>query len=582
MFDAFRNASIARKLLLGFAVIVLLASFVGYQGLQGMTTMTVLLSNLHERHAKSLAYLRGANTHLVQEARMVRNAVIESALNNGKDVDTWIAGHARYCAEFDEELAAYEQAAGEDGAANARHIRALVGTLRQREQQIMNLAKAGRAEEANSYLGEARKIAGDVDAQVEKLSNESFNKMNDAAASALATYQSTRSFIIGVILLVFGLSVAIGILLTRRITKPLDMAVGAAGRIAAGDLSDKLEVTSRDETGQMVIAMQQMIDSLRDTATAATRIAAGNLMIDVKPRSEKDILGNAFAQMSEQLSRLMSEISDGASALSTAASQVSATSQSVSQGTSEQAASVEETSTQLRTMTDSINKCAENSRAMEQMALKGVRDAVESGQAVTATVAAMKTIAEKISILEEIAYQTNLLALNAAIEAARAGDHGRGFAVVASEVRKLAERSQASAREIRRLAAESVFTAERSGALLGELVPAIKKTADLVQDVTVLSNEQSNSITRIAKAMSQVDMATQRNASSAEELASTAEELSSQAEALKQLMSFFQIAGVHSERPQPVLLPVRRVQRGAKVDRQHAHHIDGANGFTRF
>jgi methyl-accepting chemotaxis protein len=248
--------------------------------------------------------------------------------------------------------------------------------------------------------------------------------------------------------------------------------------------------------------------------------------------------------MTQKLSDLVGEIYQGANALALAASQVSATSQSLSQGTSEQAASVEETTAQLSIMATSVNDSADASRKMEQMALKGARDAEESGEAVASTLKAMRLIAEKIAILEEIAYQTNLLALNAAIEAARAGDHGRGFAVVAAEVRKLAERSQASAKEIRGLASESVKTAERSGELLVELVPAIKKTADLVQDVAGLSSDQSRSVVVVGKAMTQVDMATQRNASSAEELAATAEELASQAEALKQLMAFFKIEGV--------------------------------------
>jgi methyl-accepting chemotaxis protein len=154
---------------------------------------------------------------------------------------------------------------------------------------------------------------------------------------------------------------------------------------------------------------------------------------------------------------------------------------------------------------------------------------------------AMRSIAEKVSIIEEIAYQTNLLALNAAIEAARAGEHGRGFAVVASEVRKLAERSQSSAKEITTLASSSVSIAERSGVLLNELVPAIRKTTELVQEVAAASQEQASGVTQVNKAMGQMDQVTQRNASAAEELSSTAEELSSQAEALKQLMEFFKI-----------------------------------------
>jgi methyl-accepting chemotaxis protein len=195
-------------------------------------------------------------------------------------------------------------------------------------------------------------------------------------------------------------------------------------------------------------------------------------------------------------------------------------------------------------MSASISQNAENSRQMEQMAVKGSKDADESGKAVKETVDAMKSIAERISIIEEIAYQTNLLALNAAIEAARAGDHGKGFAVVATEVRKLAERSQTAAKEIGGLAGSSVQIAERAGQLLVELVPSIKKTADLVQEVSAASREQSSGVTQINKAMAQVDQVTQRNASSSEELSGTSEEMASQAEALQEMMSFFRVNGM--------------------------------------
>jgi methyl-accepting chemotaxis protein len=203
----------------------------------------------------------------------------------------------------------------------------------------------------------------------------------------------------------------------------------------------------------------------------------------------------------------------------------------------------------------SIGQNAENSRQTEQMASASARNAEESGRAVVETVGAMKQIAEKTSIVEEIAYQTNLLALNAAIEAARAGEHGRGFAVVAQEVRKLAERAQGAAKEIGALASGSVGVADRSGQLLAELVPSIRKTADLVQEVAAASQEQTAGVGQINRAMSQVDQVTQRNASAAEELSSTAEEMASQAEALQSLMSFFRLddalersARTHAER----------------------------------
>jgi methyl-accepting chemotaxis protein len=266
----------------------------------------------------------------------------------------------------------------------------------------------------------------------------------------------------------------------------------------------------------------------------------------------------------------------------------------VSQGTSEQAASVEETTSSLEQMGASIEQNAENSRTMEQIAMKGARDAEESGHAVSDTVDAMKAIAERISIVEEIAYQTNLLALNAAIEAARAGEHGRGFAVVATEVRKLAERSQAAAREISGVADGSVRLAERSGELLKELVPSIRRTAELVQEVTATSREQRSGVRQVNLAMGQVDQVTQRNASAAEELASTAETLTVQAESMQQAVSFFRLerdSGTSRWTPRPQELAARRPVRPrpvsapswpASLPAADLHAGSGNGDFTRF
>ncbi|HEY3445414.1 MAG TPA: methyl-accepting chemotaxis protein [Myxococcales bacterium] len=265
--------------------------------------------------------------------------------------------------------------------------------------------------------------------------------------------------------------------------------------------------------------------------------------VEADSKDELGLLVDQVKAMADKLGRTIGEVRSAAGALASASQQVSSTSQSLSQGTAEQASSVEETTSSLEQMSASITQNAENSRQSEQMAVKGAKDAEDSGKAVVETVDAMRSIAEKVGIIEEIAYQTNLLALNAAIEAARAGEHGKGFAVVATEVRKLAERSQAAAKEISSVADVSVKIAEHSGALLKELVPAIKKTTDLVQEVSAASREQASGVTQMNKAMGQVDQVTQRNASAAEELSSTAEEMASQAEALQQLMAAFKVLG---------------------------------------
>jgi methyl-accepting chemotaxis protein len=325
----------------------------------------------------------------------------------------------------------------------------------------------------------------------------------NASKDLEAEYGAARWITIGLILGAVVLAVALAVWVTRGITVPVADAVRAATRIAAGDLRDPVAVTASHEVGALQEAMRGM---------------------------------------EEKLAEVIGEVRGGAEALNSAAAQLSSTAQNVSQGTGQQAASVEETTSALEEMSSSITQNAENSRQTETMAKQQADRADESGRAVVETVAAMRSIAERIGIIEEIAYQTNLLALNAAIEAARAGEHGRGFAVVATEVRKLAERAQKSAQEIGALAGSSVAVAERSGTLIAELVPAIRKTADLVQEVAATSQEQGAGVGQVSKAMAVVDEVTQRNASAAEELSSTAEEMASQAESLQGLMSFFQLA----------------------------------------
>jgi methyl-accepting chemotaxis protein len=407
--------------------------------------------------------------------------------------------HAR---AFRENIAAIEALSPTGAVAKAVvDLQAPLDAYIREGETLVSLAGSDAAAASTRLPGFNRAFAN-LEREMAALSDllERENAAAGAAGKKAKESASRVTLIVAIASVVLALLVAWRI--SAGITKGLRLAVDLANRLAAGDMTANVDFTSTDETGQMLASMRNM---------------------------------------TERLSQVIGEVRSGANALSSAAAQVAGSSQSLSQGTSEQAASVEETTSSLEQMSASITQNAENSSQMEQMAKRGSKDAVDSGGAVNETVEAMNLIAEKISIIEEIAYQTNLLALNAAIEAARAGEHGRGFAVVATEVRKLAERSQTAAKEISTLAGNSVKVAAKSGQLLSELVPNIRKTAELVQEVTAASSEQASGVTQINRALAQVDQVTQRNASAAEELSSTAEELASQAESLQQLMAFFRL-----------------------------------------
>ena len=352
---------------------------------------------------------------------------------------------------------------------------------------------------------------------------------------------------------------------------------GIVESAAQGDFSQRLEMQGKEGFfANLSSGMNQLMQTSEQGLTDVAEVLAAFADGDLTKRIEHDYQGlfgkvkDSANTTADNLARVMGEVRAAADALTGAANQVSATAQSLSQAASQQAASVEETSSQIDVMSASISQNSDNAKVTDGMATKASKEATDGGSAVSQTVTAMKQIAAKIGIVDDIAYQTNLLALNAAIEAARAGEHGKGFAVVAAEVRKLAERSQEAAKEIGDLAGSSVSTAERAGKLLDEIVPSIQKTSELVQEIAAASAEQSESVVQIGGAMGQLSKATQQNASASEELAATSEELSDQAEQLQQSIAFFNM-GVESPK-------VRSHQRPMAVsDARGAPRLGGPN-----
>ena len=289
--------------------------------------------------------------------------------------------------------------------------------------------------------------------------------------------------------------------ISNAITRPLDTAVAVTNKMAEGDLTATIDAGGKDEIGMLLTAMKNMIESLQAMSGAAERISRGDLTVDVQVRSAKDSLGHSLSNMVMRLRTVITDVKTAADNVASGSQQLSSGAEQLSQGTTEQAASAEEASSSVEEMSATIRQNADNAVQTEKIALKSSADADESGRAVFEAVTAMKNIAEKIGIIEEIARQTNLLALNAAIEAARAGEHGKGFAVVASEVRKLAERSQAAAAEISRLSSSSMNVAERAGQMLSKLVPDIQKTSELVQEISAASKEQTSGSDQISGAI---------------------------------------------------------------------------------
>ena len=551
------NWKIGQRLTLAFTIALLLVGVVAAAGFWGLSQISTTVESIMTRDAKLMEYASDLEAKTLNMRRYEKDVFLNVADDEkvAEYAAKWKTAHAAASANLDK----LQQLSAAADAASISTMRKDLATYATGFEEVLGRVNSGAirtSAAANAAIAAYKDDIRRLDAVSSELASTNVERMNAKGGMVATAEARTRitmwAVCIAGIVIVFFLTVVI----TRSITSPILEVVELANKLAEGQNDFDVPARGNDETGMLLAAMKKMVESNGEMIAAASGIASGDLRVRVTPRSDRDALGRALSNMIDKLTEIISEVRSGASALSVASTQVSSSAQALSQGTSQQASSVEETTSSLQQMSASITQNAENSGQMESMAVKGTGDADESAQAVRQSVEAMSRIAEKISIIEEIAYQTNLLALNAAIEAARAGEHGRGFAVVATEVRKLAERSQAAAKDIGGLATSSVDVAQRSGRLLTDLVPTIRRTADLVREVAAASSEQSAGVAQINKAMSLVDQVTQRNASASEELASTAEEMAAQAEALQQTISFFRTVGAAAPAaPRPATQP---------------------------
>ncbi|CRM86438.1 Ribose and galactose chemoreceptor protein [Pseudomonas sp. 22 E 5] len=520
----FYDLKISTKLISSFLVVLALTAGMGAFAILQLGAVNHAAQEIRGNWMPSMRAAAGmrffAANYRLKENRNISTEVAEEKAQAERE-----AVEARQ--QFETRLDTYEQLLSNDEDRQLlAGVKSAWNAYLAASQQLLELSRQNQEAQARALLrGESKTHFDELTNRLQKMV-----ELNDAGATVAGDrgsvlYEESRLLIIVVLGAALLIGLGLALFIARIISRPLRLAATAAEQLAEGNLTAPIAPGSKDETGMVLNAMRDMVG---------------------------------------KLAHIIGEVRNAADNLASASEQVSATAQSMSQATSEQAASVEETSASVEQMSASINQNTENAKVTDGMASKAAKEATDGGESVQQTVVAMKKIAQRISIIDDIAYQTNLLALNAAIEAARAGEHGKGFAVVAAEVRKLAERSQVAAQEIGELSSSSVDMAEKAGKLLDEMVPSINKTSDLVQEISAASEEQAAGVAQINTAMTQLNQVTQQNASSSEELAATAEEMSSQAEQLQQAMSFF----VLDSAPKAVVQNSNPDSPGSKPSRQ--------------
>ena len=531
--------TVKAKLAASFGAVILLsmiAGAVGYTKLSDTIATTESIVAAAGRMEKAMEL----ETTLLLQVRAEKNALLTAT---DAEFDRFTTENATLRGTMNKVKDEIYAGATENGRKLLDQFATQYAVFNATQEETFKVGKADRAKGAVASMTEGRKSVGQATNALTDYVHYVQGLMSSRAEQARADGSRAQILLMSVVGVALVLGVAAALWIAINVSRGLSRAVGLAEAVAIGDLSQTIAHKSNDEVGDLITSLNAMTSNLKQMAHVADEIANGNLIIEAKRMSDKDTLGLALERMVSKLRQIVSEALTAAQNVSAGSQELSASAEQLSQGATEQASSAEEASSSMEEMAANVKQNAENASQTEKIAAQSAKDAEASGTAVGRAVEAMQTIAGKITIVQEIARQTDLLALNAAVEAARAGEHGKGFAVVASEVRKLAERSQAAATEIGQLSTETVKVAQDAGAMLAKLVPDIKKTAELVLEITVACREQDVGAAQINQAIQQLDQVGQQNASASEQVSATSEELAAQADQLQSTIAYFRIDG---------------------------------------
>lgn len=548
------NLRIAVKLLIVFILVSIIAGFVGTVGIIDIKKIQSLDQDMYIRHTSTLDDLARVLEYYQMERVAIRDVILSKDETQRQNL---VNGFHNMDAEIATSLATFQAGIRDPKVLeNFNALKKALDDFKIYRDEEISLVNANQANQAIvSLYTDGANIAKNVQTLGDNLLSSKVDLAKQSADTNRATANSAETIMLVIVVIGMIIAIVLGIFISRIISKPINMMVKVADKLAVGDVNVNVEAGTKDEIGNLAESFGRMIANIREQALAVERIADGDLNIDVVIKSENDILSKKLSEMVEKNNEILTNINNAAEQVDSGSSQVSDLSISLSQGATEQAssieeltASIEEISSQTKLNAGNANQASELAESAKSNAIQGNEQMKEMLRAMEDINQASSSISKIIKVIDEIAFQTNILALNAAVEAARAGQHGKGFAVVAEEVRNLAARSANAAKETTDMIEGSIKKVEGGTKIardtadaLDEIVNGVEKVANLVNDIAVASNEQASGIEQINQGIMQVSQVIQANSATSEESAAASEELSSQATLLKRMVGKFKL-----------------------------------------